>query len=170
MVIVNVSINADASIFSIDLDVGRTGYYSVFGVADSTVPGKFNAGAFATKTTQPDASQFVANALVGASATLDSNDAWNGGTPPLYLPTSGNTAYLGFRLTVGASNLLPAGNIYGWIEFVNDGTSTTVSRWAYETSGGGITTPGASAVPGGAGLAALAFGAAGVRGRRRQHC
>jgi MYXO-CTERM domain-containing protein len=46
--------------------------------------------------------------------------------------------------------------------------ATTVSRWAYEsTTGTGITTPTASAVPGGAGLAALAFGAAGLRGRRR---
>ena len=46
--------------------------------------------------------------------------------------------------------------------------SLTINAWAYNgTAGQSITLPGASAVPGGTALAALAFGAAGLRGRRR---
>jgi len=45
----------------------------------------------------------------------------------------------------------------------------TFHGWAYEsTANQSITISGAAAVPGGAGLAALALGAAGVRGRRRK--
>jgi hypothetical protein len=46
--------------------------------------------------------------------------------------------------------------------------SMTIHGWAYESvAGQSITIPGAAAVPGGAGLAALVAGAAGLRGRRR---
>ncbi len=46
--------------------------------------------------------------------------------------------------------------------------SLTINAWAYNgTAGQSITLPGTAAVPGGTGLAALAFGASGLRGRRR---
>ncbi len=55
---------------------------------------------------------------------------------------------------------------------VNDGSSITVSRWAYEGDvNTGINTPAASgggAVPGLGGLAALACGAAGMRRSRNR--
>jgi hypothetical protein len=57
---------------------------------------------------------------------------------------------------------------------VNDGSSITVSRWAYEGDvNTGISTPAASgggggAVPGLGGLAALACGAAGMRRSRNR--
>jgi hypothetical protein len=44
--------------------------------------------------------------------------------------------------------------------------TVTVFSWSYDDTGNPITI-GPTAVPGGAGLAALAFGAAGLRGRRR---
>lgn len=83
---------------------------------------------------------------------------WNFATDPLF--------YVGFRTTKGGATH------YGWLEFTrNNATDNyTISQWAYETSAGvRIATPGTApaAVPGGAGLAALAFGAAGLRGRRR---
>jgi MYXO-CTERM domain-containing protein len=42
----------------------------------------------------------------------------------------------------------------------------TVYSWSYDDTGAAITIA-PTAIPGGAGLAALAFGAAGLRGRRR---
>ena len=112
-----------------------------------------------------DSSQFVATALVGTGVLIDGTGTmgWNGGQPGIPLPGAGETRYLGFRLTVSGGDFR-----FGWIEYVNNGTSTTVSRWAYEsTLNTGITTPTASAVPGAGGVLALAIGAAGIRGRRR---
>ena len=65
--------------------------------------------------------------------------------------------------------------IYGWIQLdwdINDANdwSVSVSNWAY-TSDGPLAagdTVGSQAVPGLGGLAALAIGAAGVRGRRQR--
>lgn len=86
---------------------------------------------------------------------------------------SGTSKYLLFNFTVGGSTN------YGWIEILAtttgvDGSgkslySATIGRWAYDTSGTPITAGQilAPAVPGGSGLAALAIGAAGIRGRRR---
>lgn len=81
--------------------------------------------------------------------------------------------YLGFEMSDGGS-----GVYYGWFDIsvsrngLQRGVSKitmTIHGWAYDDTGGSIlagqTT--ATAVPGGAGLAALAFGAAGLRGRRR---
>lgn len=73
--------------------------------------------------------------------------------------------YLGFRFLLGMTQM------YGYFDVEVSRTGTglssdmtlTIHGWAYEA--GSLTTP--SAVPGGAGLAALAFGAAGLRGRRR---
>ncbi|MGA1632270.1 MAG: hypothetical protein ACO4BU_09185 [Phycisphaerales bacterium] len=73
------------------------------------------------------------------------------------------TKYVGFRAWNGSDVH------FGWLEFTLSAGHYTISRWAYEDQVGvGLLTPGApSAVPGGAGLAALAIGAAGLRGRRR---
>jgi len=76
----------------------------------------------------------------------------------LFAPVS--TKYVGFLARNGSAVH------FGWLEFTLSGGDYTISRWAYESSAGvSISTP--SAVPGGAGLAALAIGAAGLRGRRR---
>ena len=85
-----------------------------------------------------------------------------------------NSRYLLFNFSVGGLTY------YGWIEVLsmtvtpsNTSTNTysvTLGRWAYDDQSGYQLFAGeirASAVPGGAGLAALALGAAGVRGRRR---
>ncbi|MFZ9692696.1 MAG: hypothetical protein ACO3EP_11715 [Phycisphaerales bacterium] len=163
VIITNITTVGATTSFTIDLDVSGAGFnfaytFSNIGLANAAY-GRVSA------TNQLDNQQFIAaGGLVGSAVFLDANDAWNGGTQPFNFPSSGTTGYLGFRLTVGEG-----ANLYGWIEYVNDGTSTTVSRWAYESQvNTGITTPTASAVPGGAGLAALAFGAAGLRVRRRR--
>lgn len=163
VIITNITtVNATNS-FTIDLDLFSAGFnfaYTFSNIAGGT---GFAYGR-AQATNQADSNQFIASAgLVGSGVFLGATAAWNSASQGFNFPTSGNTGYLGFRLTVGEG-----ASIYGWIEYVNNGTSTTVSRWAYESQvGTGITTPTASAVPGGAGLAALAFGAAGIRGRRR---
>ena len=56
---------------------------------------------------------------------------------------------------------------YGWLEVSRNAQGVyTLDRWAYETVGG-VAAAIPVAIPGGTGLAALAFGAAGLRGRRR---
>ena len=114
--------------------------------------------------------------LLGSGANI-SNAMPNGGTwvgragtskapwgnETMSLP-AGATGYIGFRVPVAE----PGDWRYGWIELKNVAGTLTVDRWAYESDfNTAIQTPTASAVPGGAGLAALAFGAAGLRGRRR---
>ena len=84
--------------------------------------------------------------------------------------TGSTTGYLGFRFQ-------SSGNwLYGWMEIEvfkdlanQNSISIRVNGWAYDNTGASVLAGvgGASAVPGGAGLAALAFGAAGLRGRRR---
>ena len=91
---------------------------------------------------------------------------------------SGNAAFSGASKYLLFNFQASGSTYYGWIEILAtttgvtggiSGYSATLGRWAYDTSGTAITAgqiiP--SAVPGGAGLAALAFGAAGLRGRRR---
>lgn len=157
------TVNASTN-FTIDLDISGAGFNFDYTFSNIAPGNPTFAYGRAKATNQADSNQFIASAgLVGSGVFLGATAAWNSASQGFNFPTSGNTGYLGFRLTVGEG-----ASIYGWIEYVNNGTSTTVSRWAYESQvGTGITTPGASAVPGGAGLAALAFGAAGVRGRRR---
>lgn len=93
--------------------------------------------------------------------------------------------YLGFRIPDGAS-----GYFYGWFDLMisRDGTghaggttgsttyqpvgtpstfSLTIHAWAYDDTGAAILAGQTSAVPGGAGLAAIVVGASGLRGRRR---
>ena len=160
-VVVNISTENAATNFTIDLTAAGLGA-SNFTFSNIGLASAFYARISAFN--QFDTLQFVATAMVGTGIFLDANDGWSG-VQRLFIgvPGNGETKYLGFRLTVGEGD-----SRYGWIEYVNNGTSTTVSRWAYESQlNTGITTPTASAVPGGAGLAALAFGAAGLRGRRR---
>ena len=87
---------------------------------------------------------------------------------PQGVGNTGQTWYLLFQFTDGA-----ASGDYGWISFTANvngfgNSSITITGWGWDDSGAtigaGVT---ASAVPGGAGLAALACGAIGLRGRRR---
>lgn len=130
--------------------------------------------------------------LVGGNIRLGSNVNIAPGTPAYWIPGSlGGTSqgytsgpgdwgmtgtgptqvrgYLGFRAQFGTADFY-----YGWfdVEYSRNGvqqgsTATlTIHGWAYNsTPNAAITTP--QAVPGHAGLAAVALGAAGVRGRRR---
>ena len=88
---------------------------------------------------------------------------------------SGSSKYLLFSFTGTDTN-----TYYGWIEILettvgwnsnnSSNYSATLGRWAYDNQANYQLKAGeinAAAVPGGAGLAALAFGAAGLRGRRR---
>ena len=88
-------------------------------------------------------------------------------------PTNGSLqGYIAFAISDGASSWY-----FGYFDVTvsNDGrTGTTsvytltINGWAYnDVAGQSITIGAPAAVPGGAGLAALAFGAAGLRGRRR---
>ena len=100
------------------------------------------------------------NAMVsnGAGAFTNSTSVIFAST--LFAPTK----YVGFRAWSTSAVVH-----YGWLEFTLSSGDYTISRWAYEDQVGvGLLTPGSpSAVPGGAGLAALAISAAGLRGRRR---
>ncbi len=87
---------------------------------------------------------------------------------PQGVGNTGQLWYLLFKFTDGA-----ASGDYGWISFTANvngfgSSSITITGWGWDDSGAtigaGVT---ASAVPGGTGLAALAIGAAGLRGRRR---
>ncbi len=97
----------------------------------------------------------------GAASTTTNFD-------PQGVGNTGQLWYLLFKFTDGA-----ASGDYGWISFTANvngfgSSSITITGWGWDDSGAtigaGVT---ASAVPGGAGLAALAVGAAGLRGRRR---
>lgn len=88
---------------------------------------------------------------------------------PQGLGNTGQTWYLLFKFWGGAN-----ANTYGWISFnafvdpASQDDSIVVTGWGWDDSGAAIAAGiGPVAVPGGAGLAALAMGAAGLRGRRR---
>ena len=84
---------------------------------------------------------------------------------------SPNTSrYFLFNFVQGSSTY------YGWFELLamaapqtGGNLTVTLGRWAYDNTGATVFAGqlSGSAVPGGTGLAALAFGAAGLRGRRR---
>lgn len=88
---------------------------------------------------------------------------------PQGVGNTGQTWYLLFKFWSGAHP-----NTYGWLSFnafvdpASQNDSIVVTGWGWDDSGtvlaAGI---GPVAVPGGTGLAALAIGAAGLRGRRR---
>ena len=80
------------------------------------------------------------------------------------------TGFLGFRFKSSGTWLYGWMEIEVWKDLANQNSiSIRVNSWAYDNTGASVLAGvgGASAVPGGAGLAALAFGAAGLRGRRR---
>ena len=88
---------------------------------------------------------------------------------PQGLGNTGQTWYLLFRFWQGAN----AGT-YGWLSFdafvdpASQNDSIVVTGWGWDDSGATLAAGiGPVAVPGGTGLAALAIGAAGLRGRRR---
>ena len=110
----------------------------------------------------------------GTATTGGINFGSNGGATtttnfdPQGVGNTGQLWYLLFKFTDGA-----ASGDYGWISFTANvngfgSSSITITGWGWDDSGAtigaGVT---ASAVPGGTGLAALAIGAAGLRGRRR---
>jgi hypothetical protein len=112
--------------------------------------------------------------MVGPTASSSAAEVWfggpgNGGWNDPQNVGGGQTWYLLFQFTDGAA----FGN-YGWVSFVASDTigyqtgSITITGWGWDDSGAkigaGVT---ASVIPGGTGLAALAVGAAGLRGRRR---
>lgn len=83
-----------------------------------------------------------------------------------FMSTGGEIrGYVGFRIT-GLSGAVST--MYGYFDMGYNWTTNTVTvySWSYDDTGNPITIN-PSAVPGGAGLMALAFGAAGVRSRRR---
>lgn len=96
--------------------------------------------------------------------------AWSLGSDGLS-GTQSSRGFFAFRISDGGSDYY-----YGYFDLETSRSGTdptssltiTIHGWAYEsTPGQQIVIGGATAVPGGAGLAALAFGAAGLRGRRR---
>ena len=121
------------------------------------------------------ATQSASSSAAFANVNLGTSNGYNSGNAAFSGTSPGTSRYLLFNFTDGTSTY------YGWIEILatttgvsgtgpfTSGYSATLGRWAYDTSGTAITAgqiiP--SAVPGGTGLAALAFGAAGLRGRRR---
>lgn len=98
-----------------------------------------------------------------AGGVANTTASW--GTQPGHNPIMGKSArmYLTFQIT-------DFGNTYyGWLDLqtqedASKNLTLTIHGWAYST---GSIMVGASAIPGGTGLAALALGAAGLRGRRR---
>jgi hypothetical protein len=94
----------------------------------------------------------------------------NGSFGDIVIEESGSVrGFVAFRLVDGLDSY------YGYfdVEWSRTGTdvgsilSLNIHSWAYNSVAGQSITTGASAVPGGTGLAALAVGAAGLRGRRR---
>ena len=159
---------------------GRYSASSFFGVViawHGAGSGQFRRGG--TGTNPAFLAAYGSNQAAGTTASAFANvnlATFNGGD-------AGNAAFSGASPQTSKYllfNFQASGSTYyGWIEIlatttgVDGGTisrySATLGRWAYDTSGTAITAGQiiTSAVPGGAGLAALAFGAAGLRGRRR---
>ena len=79
----------------------------------------------------------------------------------------GSSGYLGFRFMNGSGNYL-----YGWIELIVPmtaaaGEPVTLVQWAYQDDPNGEIYAGVVPAPGTAAVAALAAGALGLSGRRR---
>lgn len=141
--------------FSGRVHVGRLATGAVIGATGSTL---FNLPQNLVKVRS-------AGSNAGWNAQPQTNmSAWSFGS------SNAVRGFLAFRITSGSDYY------YGYfdLEFARSSQapgstfSMTIHGWAYEsTLNQSITISGAAAVPGGAGLAALAFGAAGLRGRRR---
>ncbi len=150
--------------------------------ANGRIAGMTGGGGFGTARLSAGAvigATMAANQWIGTVLAAGSNPP--AGANPSFAPVPGywlspsgadtQTGYLAFRVDAGSSQYY-----YGYFEITVSRTgidasstlSMSVTGWAYEnTAGQSITIGGAAAVPGGAGLAALAVGAAGLRGRRR---
>jgi hypothetical protein len=83
--------------------------------------------------------------------------------------TNSVRGFVGFKFDNGGTTNFGYFDVEWSRTGVNQGSTLTVTihGWAYENSGAAITIGGATPIPGGTGLAALAIGAAGLRGRRR---
>ena len=158
---------------------GRDSASSFFGVViawQGAGSGQFRRGwtgtnpAFLAAYGSNQAAGFSASAF--ANVNLANSNGINSGNAAFSGASPQTSKYLLFNFQASGSTY------YGWIEILAtttgvtggiSGYSATLGRWAYDTSGTAITAGQiiTSAVPGGAGLAALAFGAAGLRGRRR---
>ena len=158
---------------------GRDSASSFFGVViawQGAGSGQFRRGwtgtnpAFLAAYGSNQAAGFSASAF--ANVNLATSNGFNSGNAAFAGASPQTSKYLLFNFQASGSTY------YGWIEILAtttgvtggiSGYSATLGRWAYDTSGTAITAGQiiTSAVPGGAGLAALAFGAAGLRGRRR---
>jgi hypothetical protein len=128
----------------------------------------------------------IGGAIIDANNTGGGLTAWNNSqlnlmqsnrsgllanTAASWVPVANDPGLLGpSGRGIVSFKVIDHGNTYyGWIDFETQQDASknailTIHAWAYST--GSITAP--SAVPGGAGLAALAFGAAGLHGRRRR--
>ena len=137
--------------------------------------------------TMRGAKRFAANDIIGNISQI------SGGTR-IGLSARSNTAAAFVANSLGSWQAPTNGSLQGYIAFaISDGVSSyyfgyfdvtvsnngrtgttsvytlTINGWAYNSVAGQSITIGApAAVPGGAGLAALAVGAAGLRGRRRK--
>ncbi|MEC8321140.1 MAG: hypothetical protein VX726_02305 [Planctomycetota bacterium] len=153
------------------------------GKSDSGVRGSFNVNQ--SKFGPPLAHHFNVGDSVGngsGSGTAGNAFAKGGKNFQFQLPdvpksgtkaegvVAGNT-YIGFVVEAEGLNGVPAAN-YGWLDLtvgLNESNEffLTVNRWAYETEmNEAARIPGV--VPGVGGIAALAFGAAGIRRRRER--
>lgn len=129
----------------------------------------------------PAAATFNWTILPSTGTTVDSNLAMGGSlrivrasnnSSPVQSDLSLGTNVVAFSMGISASTY------YGWINYSLSRSGNvfafTINGWAYNNvSGQGIiagqnTAAGSNAVPGMGGLAALAFGAAGVRSRRQR--
>lgn len=134
------------------------------------------------------AKRFAANDIIGNIAQIT-----NAGGTRIGLSARATSTAAFVPNTLGSWQAPDGGSLQGYIAFaISDGASSyyfgyfdvtvsnsgrtgtssvytlTINGWAYNSVAGQSITIGApAAVPGGAGLAALAIGAAGLRGRRR---
>jgi hypothetical protein len=89
---------------------------------------------------------------------------------PVVIGTSNSVrGFVGFRFDNGGTDNFGYFDVEWSRDGVGQGSTLTVTihGWAYDNSGAAITIGGATPIPGGTGLAALAIGAVGLRGRRR---
>lgn len=121
---------------------------------------RFDKGLFVTGSNPPAGPQPGVSGPLGGSRNTGNFIVSGTATP-----TGEIRGYVGFRLTGLAGAVT---TMYGYFDVGYDWTTNTVTvySWSYDDTGAPITIN-PSVVPGGAGLAALSIGAAGLRGRRR---
>jgi len=88
---------------------------------------------------------------------------------PVVMTSNSVRGFVGFRFDNGGNDNFGYFDVEWSRTGVGQGSTLTLTihGWAYDNSGAAITIGGATPIPGGTGLAALAIGAVGLRGRRR---